>query len=120
MSNFKINQGKTSIYDETANIDRKSNNVAKLPKDLGPNYKEKIYTSNPKGTLSSQAKDTASLARKKSKKNPVKVYSPEEIKVLQTKYNSLKKAIMDISLKDLSEEEIDSIYNNLVKIYDII
>lgn len=86
---IKSNYGpkKAGLYDPTVNQERKAKNVDKIP-ELGQNQNVKTYTSAAQGTASQQADKEAKEAKKKSKKMPVKVGTPEEIAAMNAKMSA--------------------------------
>lgn len=88
-SNFKIktdSDRETSLYDATANIERKKTNVAEIPKTAGPNVQQKRYTTTGSSTDAARLRSQEREQRKASKKS-LKIYTPEEIEEHRKKIN---------------------------------
>ena len=66
------------MYNPIDNIERKKTNVEKVP-NLGPNKNAKQYSPSNRGSAKQQADDEAKAYNKKNKKQPVKIYTPEEL-----------------------------------------
>ncbi len=71
-------------YTQADNQRRKSRNVQDTVME-GPNKSAKRYTSAPKGTAQQQAAREARQQQAASKKNPVKIYSKEELAAFAAK-----------------------------------
>lgn len=85
MSNY--GPKKLKLYNENDNLRRKENNTTTELKDLGNNYKVKSYAN--KESLISNAKQVqreAERLKRLNKKQPVKIYSPEEIEIFKKKW----------------------------------
>jgi hypothetical protein len=89
------------LYTSTDNIKRKAKNTGDEIADIGGNKNVKAYSSKP-GQLSakSQAKLEAARDKAKSAKNPVKIYTPEEVAELNAKMK------MEKSLPEWDENEL--------------
>lgn len=76
---------KVSLYNEKDNINRKSRRVGDVHENVGQNKAAYKYTPSAHGTFAQQADREAKRDKKKSKANPVKVYTAEERAALQAK-----------------------------------
>lgn len=80
-----ISGEKVSLYSEKDNINRKSRRVGDVYENVGQNKAAYKFTPSAQGTFAQQADREAKRDKKKSKANPVKVYTPEERAALQAK-----------------------------------
>lgn len=74
----KIGEEKVSLYNDTDNINRKANRTGVVHDNVGRNAAEQKFTPSVQGTFAQQATRESKADQKKSKKNPVKVYTDEE------------------------------------------
>lgn len=68
------------LYDTTANQKRKETRTGEEVEAAGKNKGVRQYTSAAQGTAKEQATNQAKVDAVKSKKQPIKVYTPEELK----------------------------------------
>ena len=116
-------------YSPVDNAKRKANNMDPV-EGIGPNTNAKSYSSKPGQLSGKQSADlTARIQNKANKKQPVKVYTPEEIAAMAPKYNpdgTLKKSwgqhlpfpnaeeeIMRLSRADRTQVGEDALANQL-------
>jgi len=116
-------------YTAVDNAKRKANNTGDVV-GAGPNVNAKSYSSKPGQLSGKQSADlTARIQNKANKKQPVKVYTPEEIAAMAPKYNpdgTLKKSwgqhlpfpnaeeeIMRLSRADRTQVGEDALANQL-------
>jgi hypothetical protein len=77
---------KVSLYNPADNVGRKQRRTGVVHENVGQNKAEQKFTPSAFGTFSQQATREAKRDQKKSKLNPVKVYTDEEKAALEAKY----------------------------------
>ena len=116
---YKSNYGPKPmrLYNQTDNITRKQNRTGTEAEGAGPNKDIKQIASGGRDTIKRQAIREALEARKKSKMNPVKIYTPEEIAKLTIPVQSKKLAASELEKKSKIsyEKETEQIKENKTK-----